>query len=166
MPVLKTVIFTILVPGFFGGVLPYLLGSSSGQGAGDAARGWRVLGLVPVALGALGYLWCAAEFALRGKGTPAPIDPPKLLVVKGLYRWVRNPMYVSVALVIVGETVWFGAPRLILYLAAFLVMTQLFVVLYEEPHLEKTFGAAYEAYLAAVPRWIPRIRPWNQDAGR
>ena len=114
------------------------------------------VGVVPLALGVALMLWCWRDFAVRGKGTPAPIDPPRSLVVAGPYRWVRNPMYVAGMLVLLGEAAIFAEPRLLLYGGAFFLVTHLFVVLYEERTLRRRFGAEYDAYRTAVHRWIPR----------
>ncbi|MBI5963265.1 MAG: isoprenylcysteine carboxylmethyltransferase family protein [Chloroflexi bacterium] len=108
--------------------------------------------------GSIAILWCFWDFVQKGKGTPAPIDPPKELVASGLYRYVRNPMYVGVLSVIFGHILWFGHWSLLIY--AFVIFTafHLFVTLYEEPNLKRRFGASYEEYLRKVPRWIPRVR--------
>jgi protein-S-isoprenylcysteine O-methyltransferase Ste14 len=111
-----------------------------------------------ITLGTSGYLWCALDFAFVGKGTPAPIDMPKHLVARGLYRFARNPMYISVLMVLVGESVLFRSVRLLEYAAIVAVGFHLFVVLQEEPTLRRKMGAAYEQYLRDVPRWIPRLR--------
>jgi Phospholipid methyltransferase len=102
-----------------------------------------------------------ARFALQGLGTPAPISPTRHLVVTGLYRHVRNPMYVSVVSLIVGQGLLFGNLRVLEYGFAVWLAFHLFVLLYEEPTLRSTFGAGYEAFCANVPRWIPRLRPWQ-----
>jgi len=94
----------------------------------------------------------------RGHGTPAPIDPPKELVVSGLYRYVRNPMYVGVLLILLGHFLWFKTAWMIAYAAFAFLVVHTFVTLYEEPTLKNKFGAAYERYLQKVPRWIPRLR--------
>ena len=101
------------------------------------------------------------RFALQGLGTPAPIAPTQHLVVTGLYRYVRNPIYVAVAAVIFGQAVLFGDWRLFAYGAAFCLDCHLFVVGYEEPTLKKSFGAEYEAFRINVPRWIPRLTAWR-----
>ena len=103
-------------------------------------------------------LWCFWDFLVKGKGTPAPIDPPKELVVSGLYNYVRNPMYVGVELMLIGHFLWFGFWNLLVYAAFFFAAFYIFVLLYEEPTLKKKFGAAYEEYLKRVPRWIPRLK--------
>ena len=116
-----------------------------------------------ITIGALNYLWCAWDFTFAGKGTPAPIDPPRELVVKGLYRYVRNPMYVGVLSVVLGLAIWFEAPRLFAYAGLVFVLFNAFVLIYEEPALKRKFGNSYKQYCARVPRWIPRFRR-SQDA--
>ncbi len=158
MTALKTLIFTVFVPGTVTVLVPYWLLSSRFDLAIDKLGGFRVLGLVPILLGALIYLWCAWEFTFAGKGTPAPIDPPKELVVQGLYRFVRNPIYVGVSLVIIGESLLFESTRLFVYALLLLLVFHLFVVYYEEPTLRSKFGESYERYCKTVPRWMPRVR--------
>jgi protein-S-isoprenylcysteine O-methyltransferase Ste14 len=101
------------------------------------------------------------RFAVKGLGTPAPIAPTEILVVSGLYRYLRNPMYVGVLSVIVGQALVLGSAPLLLYAAFIWPCFFTFVVLYEEPSLERRFGASYAAYRAGVPRWWPRITPWQ-----
>ncbi|HYJ78668.1 MAG TPA: isoprenylcysteine carboxylmethyltransferase family protein [Longimicrobiaceae bacterium] len=112
-------------------------------------------GIVPLALGVALMLWCWWDFAVRGRGTPAPFDPPRALVIAGPYRYVRNPMYIAAGLVLLGEAAIFGAPRLLLYGLAFAAVAHSFVVLYEERTLRRRFGADYDTYRAAVHRWLP-----------
>lgn len=114
-----------------------------------------------MALGVGVYLWCAWDFVFTGRGTPAPIDPPKVLVATGLYRFVRNPMYIAVGLVLGGEAILFQSYNLVVYALLAWLACHLFVVFYEEPTLKKKYGAAYEAYCQAVPRWRPRITRRN-----
>jgi protein-S-isoprenylcysteine O-methyltransferase Ste14 len=102
-----------------------------------------------------------ARFGLEGLGTPSPIAPTQKLVVTGLYRYVRNPMYVAVVAVILGQALLFGDWRLLWYAALFWLACRIFVVVYEEPTLERTFGAEYEDFRANVPRWIPRLTQWR-----
>jgi protein-S-isoprenylcysteine O-methyltransferase Ste14 len=104
-----------------------------------------------------------ARFALQGLGTPAPIAPTRDLVVTGLYRFVRNPMYLAVSAVILGQALVLGDWRLVVYGGVFWLACHLFVVNYEEPTLQRTFGAEYEAFRANVPRWIPRLTPWQAE---
>ncbi len=122
----------------------------------------RPAGWVVAAAGAAVMLACVWEFAWRGLGTPAPFDPPRRLVVSGLYRYVRNPMYVGLLLALAGEALLFPqiARGLLLEAAAFWAGATLFVLLFEEPVLRRTFGGEYDNYRARVRRWIPRLTPW------
>ncbi|RIH87255.1 methyltransferase family protein [Calidithermus roseus] len=152
---LKALLFTLVAPVTVVLWVPlWLLGWSYPRPA--LLLQW--LGLLPIALGAAVYLWCVWNFAARGQGTPAPIDPPKTLVVQGLYRWVRNPMYMGIGLVLMGETLLFGSGSLLLYTLLVLLTCHLFVILYEEPTLRRRFGQAYEDYCRTVPRWVPRFK--------
>jgi len=146
-------LFTILVPGTVAVLVPYLLLSSASSPASLGPL--RLAGLLPLLLGVAAYCWSAASFALVGKGTPAPVDPPKALVVAGPYRYVRNPMYLGVVLVLVGESLVFASPMMLRYAALILLAFHLFVVYYEEPHLRRRFGEAYVHYCRSVPRWLP-----------
>ena len=107
------------------------------------------------------FLWTLYLFAARGKGTLAPWDPPKHLVVNGPYRYVRNPMISGVLMIIVGEALFYGSASLGAWFLTFLVINQIYFMIMEEPMLEARFGDEYRAYKAAVPRWIPRLKPWN-----
>jgi protein-S-isoprenylcysteine O-methyltransferase Ste14 len=155
-PFLRTVVFTIIVPSFWAVLVPYWV---VGRGARFDLRGGAAVGWLLVMTGAALYVTCAFwGFALRGKGTPAPFDPPKKLVVEGPYRIVRNPMYWSVVLVMMGEALAFHSLALAEIAVALFAGTTLFVLLYEEPTLRRKFGAEYEAYCRQVPRWIPRFK--------
>jgi protein-S-isoprenylcysteine O-methyltransferase Ste14 len=154
-PLLKTLVFTIVVPGTVAVVIPrYLIGGFSVPAFGPLPA----FGFMAIVLGACIYFRCAWEFAVRGLGTPAPIAPTKFLVVSGLHRYVRNPMYVGVALVIVGEAGLFRAAHLAEYAVVMLLTAHLFVIFYEEPALRRQFGESYEQYRRTVPRWIPRFK--------
>jgi len=155
MIAVKTLLFTILVPGTVTVLVPYLLLTSGFQLFPVEIGALRVLGLPPILMGVVTYLWCAWDFTFTGRGTPAPIDPPKQLVVKGLYRYVRNPMYVGITLILLGETLLFEAAVLFLYAGFLLVCAHLFIVYYEEPTLRRLFGASYESYCKSVSRWFP-----------
>jgi protein-S-isoprenylcysteine O-methyltransferase Ste14 len=109
-------------------------------------------------IGGLILLWSFWNFLKQGRGTPAPIEPPKELVVVGFYRYVRNPMYVGIFLILLGHFLWFKFVWLMIYLIFAFLIVHLFVTLYEEPTLKRKFGAAYDDYLGKVPRWIPRVR--------
>jgi protein-S-isoprenylcysteine O-methyltransferase Ste14 len=150
---LRSLLFTILLPGTVTVYVPWLIARATGATLAGAPA-WRWLGLVPLAAGLAIYVWCVADFAIAGRGTPAPIDPPRELVVRGLYRRTRNPMYVGVVSVLAGEAWLLGSPAHALWAAAVLTLFHSFVVGYEEPSLRRRFGAAYERYCAAVPRWI------------
>ena len=151
---LKNILFTVLAPGTVAGLVPFLLtrNQSFQWGAGAA------LALLLYAAGGAIYFWCLWDFASFGRGTPAPIDAPKSLVVRGLYRYTRNPMYVGVLTVIIGWVVLFEAFRLLVYAACVGTCFQLFVVFYEEPHLKRAFGKPYEEYMTQVGRWLPMMR--------
>ena len=104
-----------------------------------------------------------ARFAIQGLGTPAPIFPTRRLVVSGLYRYVRNPMYVAVVSLILGQGLFFGDLRVLEYGIAIWAAFHLFVLVYEEPTLRNTYGSEYDVFCANVHRWIPRLRPWRQS---
>lgn len=147
---IKNVIFTGLVPGTVAGILPWLL-----VGDADAlAGGPRVLALLLFALGFAIYAWCVWDFASFGRGTPAPIDAPRHLVVRGLYRFSRNPMYVGVLCVILGWAALYAHTSVAVYAVLVFSLFNSFVVFYEEPHLAESFGDEYAAYRARVGRWI------------
>src|SRR5262249_25101881 len=109
-------------------------------------------------IGAIILLWSFWNFLREGRGTPAPIDPPKELVAVGFYRYVRNPMYVGIFLTLIGHFLWFGYWGLLIYAFVVFFCFNAFVILYEEPTLKRKFGAAYEEYCKRVPRWIPRLK--------
>ena len=154
MVALKTLIFSILVPGTVAGVIPWLLLQGSAGAVLLIPSIW-IVGFLPLLLGVGLYLWCAGAFTFIGKGTPAPIDAPKALVVEGPYRWVRNPMYIAVFSVVIGEALLFRSFLLLGYALLVAVVVHLFVVFVEEPSLHRQFGASYETYLRTVSRWLP-----------
>ena len=128
---------------------------------GFALAGWtRVLGVALMAAGGTLAFACVATFVARGEGTPAPFDPPRKFVAAGPYKFVRNPMYVGVLAMVLGEAALYRAGVLLGYAGALLLTFHLFVVTYEEPTLRRKFGASHERYCASVPRWLPRLRPW------
>ena len=119
---------------------------------------WFFLGL-PMGLLGLGlYLWTNWIFAFSGRGTAVPLDPPRVMVARGPYRVVRNPMAIGFVLIIVGEGVAVGSRAILVYAALAFIAIYLFVVFVEEPGLRARFGSSYEAYVGAVPRWLPRLR--------
>jgi len=149
---LRALLFVLLLPGVVGYAVPISIGLRTGREIG-ALHG---LGLPLQLAGTAVLLWCVRDFAVRGRGTLAPVDPPKELVAEGLYRWVRNPMYVGVLTVLLGHALWFGSRALLVYAACVFTAFHLFVLLYEEPTLEAQFGDSYRRYRASVPRWIPQ----------
>jgi protein-S-isoprenylcysteine O-methyltransferase Ste14 len=155
MMLLKTIIFTFLVPGTVTLLVPYWLLSSRSATPPMQLGSFRYVGALPILIGAAIYFWCAWDFTFAGRGTPAPIDPPKELVVRGLYRYVRNPMYVGILLILLGEAFLFASQRLFEYATVTFIFFFLFVVLYEEPMLKQKFGESYRRYCRSVPRWIP-----------
>lgn len=155
---LKTLLFTILVPGTVTILVPGLLLSSQLNRFLPAGGPFRYAGLVLIILGALIYLGCAREFTFTGIGTPAPIDPPKELVAKGLYRFTRNPMYVGVLSVVFGEALWFNSLLLAGYGVILFAGFHLFIIFYEEPALRRKFGEGYRRYCRSTPRWLFRTK--------
>jgi protein-S-isoprenylcysteine O-methyltransferase Ste14 len=150
----KTSVFTLVVPGTVVVLVPYLLLEDVSLGA-VAVTGISLLGLLPAVLGAVLYFRCAYDFALSGRGTPAPIDPPVELVVTGPYRYCRNPMYIGVLAILVGETILYRSLPLLYFLLAFAAGIHIVIISYEERALRQEFGEAYARYCETVPRWIP-----------
>jgi protein-S-isoprenylcysteine O-methyltransferase Ste14 len=150
--------FLALAPGVVAGVIPYLL---TGWQMETGPIAVQIVGGVLIALGASFLLHAFARFVVEGRGTPAPVAPTERLVVGGVYRYVRNPMYLAVGAMIVGQALLLGQPGLLAYAAAFGAVVFSFVRLYEEPTLTEQFGASYDAYRSAVPGWLPRLRPWR-----
>jgi len=151
--VFKVMLFTILVPGAVTLFFPYLLLSRLGGNLQAASLVLAVPACVCILIGTVIYLRCAWDFAIKGFGTPAPIDPPKKLVVTGLYRWVRNPMYQGVLLILLGECLLFPDRGLSIYTVSIALVFHVFVVFYEEPILRSRFGVSYNDYCRNVPRW-------------
>jgi protein-S-isoprenylcysteine O-methyltransferase Ste14 len=155
MTALRSLLFLILAPGMVAGYIPLgLLRSGTQIETGIFAYLAFPLWLI----GGIILLWSFWNFLREGRGTPAPIDPPKELVAVGFYRYVRNPMYVGILAMILGHFLWFGHWNLLLYSIVVFVAFNTFVTYYEEPTLRRNFGAAYEEYCRRVPRWIPRFR--------
>jgi len=158
MLLLRSVFFTFLQPGTVTVLIPFWLISSRGTGAVSSHQALRYLGLPLIVIGAAGLLWCIWDFFSQGRGTISPIDPPKHLVVRGLYRYVRNPMYVAVVTTLIGEAIFFMSAPVLIEAGVFVVLANLFVTCYEEPVLRRRFGESYESYTQTVGRWIPRFR--------
>jgi len=149
---LRTLISVAILPGLVAVVLPWVIVQPESWPTGLA-----LVGLVPLALGLGLSAWCVTLFATRGRGTPAPWDAPRRFVAIGPYRVVRNPMYLGMGVVVLGEAVLFASWPLALYLIVLVLVWHAFVVLWEEPSLERTFGEEYRTYRATVPRWLPRL---------
>jgi protein-S-isoprenylcysteine O-methyltransferase Ste14 len=153
---LRSLFWTIAFPGFFAGFVPWQF---------FGLRDVRVAALGPSQIAALACIGagvvllalCIVEFARSGKGTLSPLDPPRTLVVRGLYRYVRNPMYLSVTLIILGEAMLMRSSAMVVYWAIWFIWVNVFVVGYEEPTLRRMFGASYEEYTRRVGRWIPKL---------
>ena len=157
MIALKTLLFLIVVPGNVLFLIPYQIVATVDRSAQPFSAG-RDVALILWLVGGVGILWCAKDFVFNGQGTPAPLDPPKELVVVGLYRYVHNPMYVGVVLVLLGHFLWFQTWWLLVYASGVLLGFHGFVIFYEEPALRQRFGEAAKRYAQTVPRWIPRLR--------
>jgi protein-S-isoprenylcysteine O-methyltransferase Ste14 len=152
-------LFLIVAPGALAGLLPFWL-TGWRMAAGPLVL--KVLGGLLIGGGLALLLECFGRFVMQGRGTPAPIAPPDRLVVSGPYRRVRNPMYVAVVAVILGQAILLGDLRLLGYAALVWTAFHIFVLTYEEPTLRRRFPADYAAFCAAVPRWIPRLVPWRR----
>jgi protein-S-isoprenylcysteine O-methyltransferase Ste14 len=155
---LGSLLFLVVAPGVVAGLVPWLL---TGWDAAEPPLVLRVAGALLVVIGVLVLLQAFARFVTEGLGTPAPVAPTERLVVGGLYRYVRNPMYLAVAATIVGQALLLGRWILLAYAAVFGLAVAAFVRWYEEPTLRKTYGDEYDAYRRAVPGWWPRRTPWR-----
>jgi protein-S-isoprenylcysteine O-methyltransferase Ste14 len=158
---LISAIFAVIAPGTVAGVLPWLISRWKWHDPFLNFYGFRIIGVLLIVLGLPVLLDSFVRFAIRGLGTPAPIFPTRHLVISGLYRYVRNPMYVAVLSLIIGQALLFGNVQLLLYAAIVFFFFHSFVLLYEEPKLRRTFGEEYIAFCANVPRWLPRFTPWK-----
>jgi protein-S-isoprenylcysteine O-methyltransferase Ste14 len=156
MTALRTILFMMFVPGLLIGILPIWLVQTTPAVFSFGALRWLAVPLWVTGAGIT--LWCAWAFTVRGHGTPSPTDPPKELVVSGLYRYVRNPIYLGVLAVLLGYVLWHPSLSILWMPVLVAISSHLFVFFYEEPQLRKTFGTDYEDYCRAVPRWIPKGR--------
>ena len=154
-------VFLVIAPGFVAGLAPWWISHWRLEAPFFGITAFRIAGGALLVLGVAGLLDSFARFALQGLGTPAPVFPTRRLVVTGLYRYVRNPMYVSVAAAILGQGLLLGNVQLMEYGAVVWLLFHLFVLGYEEPVLRTAFGPEYGRFCAAVPRWIPRLTAWR-----
>jgi protein-S-isoprenylcysteine O-methyltransferase Ste14 len=161
---LGATVFFVAAPGVVAGLIPWWL--TDGWRAGTAPWPVRALGAVLLVAGVVVLIDAFVRFVREGGGTPAPVAPTERLVVGGLYRYVRNPMYVAVASVVVGQALLLGRWVLLAYVVVPLVATVAFVRFYEEPTLLDRYGDQYAAYRRAVPGWWPRLTPWTPDGER
>ena len=160
-PIAGTIVFFILAPGTVAFYVPWRITRWHLAPPLLGLWGLRPSGVALALVGFIGLAESFSRFAIHGRGTPAPVMPPKRLVVTGLYRYVRNPMYVAVLSLVIGQALLFGSRRLLAYAALVWVIVHLWVLAYEEPNLRARFGEDYAAYTAAVRRWWPRLRPWR-----
>jgi protein-S-isoprenylcysteine O-methyltransferase Ste14 len=161
LALLGSAVFLVIAPGFVAGLAPWWISRWRIDAPFLGLFLFRFAGGALIALGSVGLLDSFVRFAVQGLGTPAPIFPTRHLVVTGLYRYVRNPMYVGVVGTILGQALLFGNVSLLEYGAVVWVLFHIFVLAYEEPTLRASFGAEYEAFRTAVPRWVPRLMPWS-----
>jgi protein-S-isoprenylcysteine O-methyltransferase Ste14 len=156
------VLLSLLLPGLTLVWIPQMLWSRKPGPPGQELGSLRFAGVLLIVLGAAVLLRCIGEFAFTGRGTLAPVDPPRKLVTTGLYRFARNPMYDAALVLLVGQAILFESTAVLTYAIFLWLAFHLFIVFYEEPHLRDVFGAAYDEYRSAVPRWIPRLPPFQQ----
>jgi protein-S-isoprenylcysteine O-methyltransferase Ste14 len=157
MLLLRSIFFTFMLPGTVTVLIPFwILSSTTIQSF--SIHPIRYLGVPLILIGAAGLLWCIWDFFSQGRGTLAPIDPPKHLVVRGFYRYVRNPMYVCVVTILTGEAIFFLSKSVLFEAGIFFFLAYMFVVFYEEPVLRGQFGESYDEYVRTVGRWIPRMK--------
>ena len=154
-------LFLVLAPGTVALLVPHLIKLATPRAD---LLGWPLLAVLGATLALLGLavlLESFLRFALQGRGTPAPVAPPERLVISGFYRYVRNPMYVAVLALVMGQGLLTARPWTLAYGAVLWGLFHAFVVAYEEPTLQRSFGEDYGRFLANVPRWLPRLRPWS-----
>lgn len=151
-------VFFLVAPGVVAGLVPWLITRWQGLTTSIVLV---VLGAILIVAGIAVLLHAFTRFALEGSGTPAPVAPTETLVVGGIYRYVRNPMYVAVIAIIIGQVLLFGSAALAIYAALVAAAVVSFVLLYEEPTLARRYGSAYESYRRNVPGWLPRLTPWR-----
>jgi protein-S-isoprenylcysteine O-methyltransferase Ste14 len=157
-----SLIFLVPEPGLMGGLVPYWL---TGWESKDPPEVLTVVGAVALLAGLAVLAHTVIRFVVEGLGTPAPVAPTQNLVVGGLYRFVRNPMYVAVIAIILGQAAILGSATLVIYAAIFWVIVAIFVIFYEEPTLSAKYGEQYAAYRRHVRAWLPRATAWNGEDG-
>ena len=163
LAIVGSAIFLVIAPGTVVGYVPWRICHWHVEAPLAGIFSFRILGVLLIAAGLPVVLDCFARFAFQGLGTPAPIFPTRHLVVSGFYRYVRNPMYVAVVSLILGQGLFLGDVRVLEYGIAVWTAFHLFVLIYEEPTLRNTYGSEYEDFCTNVHRWVPRLRPWRQS---
>ncbi len=157
MAIFKTFLFLVFIAGPLLFWAPFKLSPSNPDG-----RIWidsfRMAAFLPWLAGTLIFLWSCREFVCKGQGTPMPVDPPKVLVSEGLYRFVRNPMYLAALLILLGHVLWFQTLQMLIGFVALSIGFHLFVLFWEEPHLKRRFKDSFDDYCRKTPRWVPRFR--------
>jgi protein-S-isoprenylcysteine O-methyltransferase Ste14 len=161
MAAFGSAVFLVIAPGFVAGLAPWWISHWRVEPPFLGMALFRVCGAMLTTLGVIGLVDSFIRFTLQGLGTPAPVFPTRHLVVTGLYRYVRNPMYVAVVSTILGQGLFLGNVRLLEYGGLVWLLFHGFVLIYEEPTLRASFGSEYESFCAAVPRWIPRTTAWR-----
>jgi protein-S-isoprenylcysteine O-methyltransferase Ste14 len=161
--VLGSILFLIIAPGTIAGLVPWWVSRWKMQAPFLGLAFGRMLGVVLIIFGLIILLDSFARFAFQGIGTPAPVFPTRHLVTKGFYRYVRNPIYVAVVAIIAGQALLFANIALIVYAIVIWLGFHIFILIYEEPTLRKTFGTEYDVMCANVPRWLPRRSPWTHE---
>ncbi len=159
--ILGSALFFAVAPSTVAGLVPWWITRWEFRPPFFDLDATRAVGILLIVAGLPGLVDSFARFALQGLGTPAPIAPTQNLVVTGLYRYVRNPIYIAVVAVILGQAILFGDWRLMIYGGLMWLAFHAFVLAYEEPVLAQQFGVQYEDFRANVPRWIPRLSPWH-----
>ena len=158
---LRAILAILILPFVAIVAVPYIIVATAGSASIDLAKIWLLVGILPAGLGLYLMYSTISMFWNVGEGTLAPWDPPKKLVVRGIYRHVRNPMITGVTLIIIGEAILFASIPMLVWAIAFFAANIIYLPLVEEPQLEKRFGSDYATYKANVPRWLPRIKPWE-----
>lgn len=161
MNALKTILYMGSTHGFFTFFLPYFLVKTDRPSFDTGLFSYLALPLW--IMGALIIVWCSVDMVRKGRGTPAHMNPPKQLIINGLYRYVRNPIYLGALMFQLGYVLWFGSGMLIVYFLFFLLAYQILIVLIEEPILRHMFGEEYQAYCRRVPRWIPGLKSFRES---
>ena len=158
---LKVIVYSFLLPGTVVGVVPFFIFWQSGHPIIPKLSILTLFACFLLAIGVVFLVRCIYDFALHGEGTLLPIDPPKVIVVRGYYKYTRNPMYLAVLCILLSEAMLFNSFSLLLYFLASILIVHFFVLLYEEPHLRKQFGKEYENYCRVVPRWWIARQPYT-----